>query len=89
MTKGLLIITLFLFTCTDLCSRTDTLSKKTHFGFGLNPVLFVNFRYYNHSIPDILSPGLNPEFIANNGRQYFSIGAIMGNSYPVLPFTQT
>lgn len=87
MTKGLLIITLFLFTCTDLCSHTDTLSKKTHFGFGLNPVLFLNFRYYNHSIPDILSSGLNPEFIANNRRQYFSIGAIMGNSYPVLPFT--
>jgi len=87
MTKGLLIITLFLFTCTDLCSRTDTLSKKTHFGFGLNPVVFINYYYYQNSIKDILTPGLNPEFIVNYRRHYFAIGALTGNSYPILPFT--
>lgn len=88
MTKGLLIFIFSLFINLSIYSHTDTLSKRFRFGFGINPVAFLNYGYHYNSVTDILAPGLNPEIIANKDRHYFSIGALIGNSYPVLPFTK-
>jgi hypothetical protein len=57
------------------------------YALSLNPVTFVNYYNFDNKY-GILNLGLNPEISGNVNKHYISVGAILGNSYPTLPFTK-
>lgn len=83
------IFKIIIFLCFILSLNINSQTNKTNdikYAVCINPVTFINYNNFDNK-NGVLNLGLNPEFSGNINKHYVSIGAILGNSYPILPFT--